>query len=422
MGKRFIPQSYMRQGIHDLQESSEFEGEATATSKKNFSVYTDRTMILLFVVSFVTTLGMSSINSIWPLYIISLGATVLQAGYVISLSGVVATILTGFSGVISDRFGRKRVILASIILAIISPLLYIRTEGWQELFLLGPLYASVFSLFMPTRNAWIADLVEPEKRSAAYSFLFLALPTAGVVGPTLGGMIVDSLGWQTLFMVVAVVHGLSILPIIVIGDSGKPSTEPEETSFEAAGEQGQTKVVFLMILLWFVLGLGSGTVNTTIPLYLTEKLKSTKTQIGIFTSIGFGVTGAVSQLLSAKLTDKLGKRRFLLYCCLAIPLTYLAWPSRTTYMELLALRMIGMAAWTASWSPAVATLMEASPTRKRGLYSGLFEASVRFGMTVGPTLAGILWENWGSYSPFYTASLIFAVSVPIALLVERSQS
>jgi MFS family permease len=412
----------MRQGIHDFQESSEFEGEATATSKKKISVYTDRTMILLFIVSFATTLGMSSINSIWPLYIISLGSTVLEAGYVISLSGVVATILTGFSGVISDRFGRKRVILASIILAVVSPLLYIRTEGWQELFLLGPLYASVFSLFMPTRNAWIADLVEPEKRSAAYSFLFLALPTAGVVGPTLGGIIVDSLGWETLFMVVAAVHGLSVLPIMVIGDSGKPSTEPEETSVESAGEQGQTKVVFLMILLWFVLGLGSGTVNTTIPLYLTEKLKSTKTQIGIFTSIGFGVTGAVSQVLSAKLADKLGNRRFLLYCCSAIPLTYLAWPSRTTYMELLALRMVGMAAWTASWSPAVATLMEVSPARKRGLYSGLFEASVRFGMTVGPTLAGILWENWGSYAPFYTASLIFAASVPIALLVERSQS
>ncbi len=401
--------------------NSSFGGEDTTTVKNRFSVLTDRTTVMLFVVSFATTLGMSSLNSIWPLYIISVGATVLQASYVISVSGIIGTILTAFSGTISDRLGRKRVILGSIILATLSPLLYVRTRSWQELFVSGSMYASVFSLFMPTRNAWIADLVEPEKRAVTYSFLFLALPVAGVAGPLLGGMVVDNLGWHTLFMIVAAVHGMSILPMIAIRDSGKPLLESKATLVESSSEHGQRRVLFLMILLWFILGLGLGTVNPLIPLYLTEKFGSTKTQIGIFTSIGFGVTGALSQVLCARLVDRLGNRRFLLYCCSVIPFTLFIWPSRRTYSEVLGLRMIGMAAWTASWSPGVATVMEASPTRKRGLFSGLFEASVRLGMTIGPTLGGILWENWGPQTPFYAASIIIATSIPTALLIERSQ-
>jgi len=136
-----------------------------ARVKGRFSAYADRTMAMLFLVSFATSLGMSSLIPIWPLYVVSLGATVLEAGYVISLSGIVGTVLTGFSGMISDRFGRKRTILTSVILAATSPLLCMRAKSWQELFLWGPMYMSVFTLFMSTRNAWIADMVEPEWRT-----------------------------------------------------------------------------------------------------------------------------------------------------------------------------------------------------------------------------------------------------------------
>lgn len=379
-------------------------------------------MIMLFLVSFATTLGMSTVNTIWPLYIISLGATVLEASYVISLSGIVGTILTGLSGVISDRLGRKRVISLGLILATISPISYIFTRSWQELILWGSIYASVFSLFMPARNAWIADLVEPENRAAAYSFLFLALPVAGVVGPVLGGLIVDNFGWVPMFLFVAAVHGLSILPLVAIraGDRSPSRSEPSLTPSPTEG--GNIRILSLMILLWFIFGFGLGMINPMVPLYLTEVFKATKTEIGVFTSLGFGIAGSLSQIFSAKIAERLGNRRFLLYCSLVVPLALILWPSRTTYLELVILNMIRMAAWTSSWSPALSILMEAAPGGRRGLFSGLFEASVRLGMTLGPTFAGILWNNWGPRVPFYTASLILVFTVPTVLLVRRSGS
>jgi len=388
---------------------------------KKFSVYTDRTLVLLFIVSFAVSLGMNSIISIWPLFIVSLGATVLEAGYVISLSGIVGTILTGSSGIISDRIGRKRIVLASIILATVSPLLYMLAGSWRELILWGTLYGSVFALFMPTRNAWIADLVEPEKRAAAYSFLFLALPIGSVAGPTIGGIIVDSLGWKYLFMLVAAIHGLSLLPMIAIRDGGKPPAKQEKPSEETLHSGGQTRVLALLILLWFILGLGFGIMGPMIPLYLTERFKTTTTQIGIFSSIGFGVAGSLAQIFTPRLAGKLGNGKLLLYCCSIVPFTFFLWPSRTSYGELLVLYMIAMVANTITWSPALSILMEAAPASRRGLFSGLFEASITLGFIVGPTLGGMLWEVLGPNAPIYASSIVLITSIPTALLVNRSQ-
>ena len=391
-----------------------------SAERKISSIYTDRTMILLFILSFTTMLGMNAVTPIWPLYLTSLGASVVEASYVISITGVVGTVLTGLSGLISDRLGRKQIILTSLILATISPILYIFTKSWRGLILWGSMYASVFSLFMPTRNAWIADLVEPEKRAKAYSFLFFAFPIAGVVAPMLGGTIVDSWGWITLFMFLAAVHGLSILPMMTIKDTGNPPTKSKGSPSETSWEQGCRKILVLMILLWFIFGLGFGIVNTMLPLYLTELFNATKTQIGFFSAIGFGVTGALAQIFSARLADRLGNYRLLLYCCFVPPLAFLLWTSRTTYLELLILYMIGMGAWAACWSPALSILMEASPLSKRGLYSGLFEASVRLGMTIGPALGGTLWVGWGPQAPFYVVPFILATSVPTIFLVLRA--
>ena len=390
------------------------------TSKKP-SIYTDRTLILLFIVSFAVSLGMNSIIPIWPLYIMSFGATVLEAGYVISLSGIAGAVLTGFSGIISDRIGRRRIILASIILATISPLLYMVAGSWRELILWGTLYGSVFALFMPTRNAWIADLVDPEKRAAAYSFLFLALPIGSIAGPILGGRIVDGLGWKYLFAHVAAIHGLSLLPMMFIREAGNPPDKQEESFKDTSLRAGKTKVLALLILLWFILGLGFGMVNPMIPLYLTERFKTTTTQIGIFTSIGFGVAGSLAQMFTARLAGKLGNGKLLLYCCSILPITFILWPSRTSYVELLALYMIAMVANTATWSPALSILMDAAPASRRGLFSGLFEASITFGFMVGPTLAGMLWEAWGSNAPIYASAIVFTTSIPTAFLVNRSQ-
>lgn len=397
----------------------QFEGMLTSTAKKGFSPYTDRNLVSIFILTFAMSLGMNSINAIWPLYIISLGATVFEASYVITLSGIVGTILRSPSGVVSDRIGRRRIIIASILLASIAPILYTQATDWNQLILWGSVYSMAFAFFMPTRNAWIADLVRPEDRAAAYSFLFMAFPLGGIIGPTLGGFIADEMGWATLFILATTIHGLCLVPMMTTREATSIE-DRREGQLDAQLQIGRAKTFPLLVLLMFLFGFGFGTVNNVIPIYLTERFQTTKTGVGLFTSIGFGVTATLAQISGPRLAKKLGEGSLILYCCSILPLTFVLWPFSTAYMQLLLLRMAATAAWTTTWSSTTSILMEAAPPTRRGLYAGISQTSIMLGFTLGPTLAGILWEEIGYNAPLYASSLIFAFSVPTAALLRRS--
>ncbi len=391
------------------------------TSPKKFSVYSSRTLVLLFVVTFAMSLGMNSMSPIWPLYIKSLGAAMIEVTTVISLSGIVGTVLRAPSGVVSDKVGRRRMILASIILATIPPLFYMQATIWYNLIPWAIMYGSAFAFLMPTLMAWIADLVKPEERARAYSFLNAAFPIGSVLGPTLGGMVVDSLSWRHLFMFAAMIHALCLLPFMLIRDSGKAVVEPGERSTRASFTEVQLRALLLLITLQFLQGLGFGLITPMIPFHLTEAFGSTATQVGLFSSIGFGVTAVLAQIPSARLSELIGEERLVFYCSSVIPLAVFLWPSRAGYLEALLLYMIATAAWSMTWSPLVSILMETSPASRRGLFSGIMDASVMLGFTVGPAAGGMLWDSMGYQAPFSASALVLGISVPLALLLDKSQ-
>lgn len=390
------------------------------TGSEKFSVYRNRTLVLLVIVTFAMSLGMNSIAPIWPLYIQSLGAAMIEVSAVIALAGMAGTILRIPSGIISDRLGRRRLILASIIFAIIPPLFYMRATIWHNLIPWAILYGAAFAFLMPILIAWVTDLVEPSERAKAYSFLNIAFPIGSIVGPILGGMIVDNMSWGSLFMIVAMIHALCFLPFMLINDPGKAMVEPSGQPIETSSSIGQMSAFSLLIVLQFLFGVGFGLVSPMIPFFLTEKFGSTATEIGVFSSIGFGATAVLAQIPSARLSEMLGEEKLIVYCCSIIPLTFLLWPSRTGYLEVLILYMIATAIWSLTWSPMVTILMKVAPISKRGFYSGISDASIMFGFTVGPAVAGLLWDNIGHQVPFYASSLILGVSVPVALLLARS--
>jgi len=304
-------------------------------------------------------------------------------------------------------------ILTSVVLAVIPPIFYMWAEDWGELIIWAVMYASAFAIFMPTRNAWIADLVEPGDRVKAYSFLNMAFPLGSILGPLLGGFLVDWSGWAILFLVAAFVHGLCFLPTLAIGEAYHDIYEKEKTSSDTT-KRGEIRVFLLLFLLQFLFGFGFG----TIPIYLTERFQTTATQIGFFTSIGFGLTAVLAQIPAPALLGRLGRGTLIFYCCLALPLSLFLWPYSRSYLELMILRMVATLAWSMTWSSTASLLMESAPRSRRGLFSGLVQSSIMLGFTVGPTLAGWLWEEIGYNAPLYASSLIFAITIPTALLLK----
>jgi MFS family permease len=127
------------------------------------------------------------------------------------LVGAVFSGLSGFAGgYLSDRIGRRRVILIGNGIMVGYPLLLLALSDAKWAGLAALSLAGVFgSLGGSVSQAMVADLVAPERRQPAYASVRVAANMGVVVGPPLGGLLLVLGSWSALFPCVAVLSGIA---------------------------------------------------------------------------------------------------------------------------------------------------------------------------------------------------------------------
>ncbi|MCW3988040.1 MAG: MFS transporter, partial [Candidatus Bathyarchaeota archaeon] len=277
---------------------------------KRLSVFLEhRELVLLFLINTIMSLGMNLTNSLWPLYVQSLGATVLQVSFLISITGLAGTLLRIPSGVLSDLYGRRKIIVVSIVLAISPPLLYTFTGHWEQLIPWGIVYAIAFALYMPSRMAIVADYTSVETRIRVFSIMNLAFPLGSLISPTLGGVLESEYGWNAVFYVATVLYIFCLVPGLLL-----PKPPRQEVNERVENQVARVRLdfaffrsLFAFFLLNFFTGLGMGTVSAITPIYLTERFHVSTAEVGLFISVGFGLTTILTQIPAGVLAEKVGR-------------------------------------------------------------------------------------------------------------------
>jgi len=180
-------------------------------------------------------------------------------------------------------------------------------------------------------------------------------------------------------------------------------------------------VLFLFMVGLFV-ELGIMAVDPLVPLYLERKFAVTKTQIGIFYSMGFGLATLLSQIPAGFLAGRYGRKRVFLGCVSAIPPLYILCAWAGEYLSLMAFNMLINALWSMTWPLSMAILIDAVPTPDRGVAVGMRQTFLRLGATVGPLIGGFLWDSMGQATPFYASAVFFALAIPWLLLLHERKS
>lgn len=155
---------------------------------------------VLVVVAVLLQVVISSVHSYLPLYLVDRhGVRPEYAGMVVGLVAGAGVLGAPLGGAVSDRLGRKWVILLSLTLA--GPLLFIvlRVPATIWLPVALVMYGLTVSARMPAMESLIADVVQPEKRARVLGMYYLmGQETAGVVTPIVGGLI-DASGPHPVF-------------------------------------------------------------------------------------------------------------------------------------------------------------------------------------------------------------------------------
>jgi len=385
----------------------------------------NRVLLLLFILNILFAFNMNLVTPLQPLFIENLGANVLEIGLVISLQGLVSTILMIPSGLFMRKIGEKRMLLISSSISMISLLFYTFSRGWQELLPWAIMYGSIFSTFIVTRMSIIADHSSTENRATTYGLMNMTWSFGILLGPLIAGLLVDTYGWNPLFYLASFISVLSLIPALFLrGDKIiiKESDKKEDPLL--AFDSNPLRVISLFFFMQFAMCAGMGVINITIPLYLIEVFSTSATQVGLFISVGVGLSTLLTQIPSGLIADKFGNKKVMLYCASITALLYLLAPLIGNYLLLVVVYMLINASWSMTWPSSVAYLVDSVPKSKRSIAISIRQTAIRLGFTIGPLIGGYLWYMYElgtvlSTFPFYISALFFGLSIPAILFLKN---
>jgi len=382
----------------------------------------DRSLLMLFALNTGTAVAMESVNALFPLYVQSLGASILEVGLLLSAAGLFSTALMSPSGWMSDRFGRKPTLLLSVALAIFPPLLYTIATDWHHLIPWAMIFAGSFAVFIPARMVYIADQTDSDGRAKMYGYMNLAWPIGSLLGPMAAGLLAEAKGFHYPFYFAAAVSLLSMVPALLLVE--KKVSKPWRAFSEERGESNTRfprEAMCLLLLLTvyqLLVAAGIGTTYSLLSIYLSEILMADNLHIGLFFSL-VGVSIFGSQLFGAWTSSRLSLKKTMGLCLATVPLLSVACTLAPSYEWFTVTYMALYGAYSMTWPASVTILMSLVDRTRWGLATGIRQTGVRLGFTIGPTLGGLLWETYGCKTPFYASAALITLSIPFLIALRE---
>jgi DHA1 family tetracycline resistance protein-like MFS transporter len=279
-------------------------------------------LAFIFVTVMVDMLAFGIIIPVLPHLIVELiGGSIAQAAVWVGAFGALFMLMqflfSPVQGALSDRYGRRTVILISsfglgvdFIVMALAPVLW--------LLFLGRAVSGVCAASFSTANAYIADVVPKEKRAAAYGTLGAAFGVGFIVGPALGGF----LGHLWIRLPFWVAAGLSLVNFcygfFVLPESLPKARRSTRFDWRHANPLGSVLLlrrypqVFGLAAVFFLINLAQFSLNSTYVLYTDYRFGWGPQIVGYTLGLVGLCSGLVQAVLVRRLMPSLGERRMIL--------------------------------------------------------------------------------------------------------------
>ncbi|MBF0182908.1 MAG: MFS transporter [Magnetococcales bacterium] len=355
---------------------------------------------VIFFTVFMDLLGFGMVLPLMPLYAADprFQATAAEIGWLMALFSLMQFLFAPLWGRLSDRIGRRPVLLIGLFGSSFSYLLYgLASSLW--LLMLARALAGIMGANIAVAQAALADLTTPETRTKAMGLIGVAFGLGFILGPALGSLTSEH-GVSAAPLLAALITGLNGLAAFFW--LGEPYPQQQRSANvrrghpllgapwqEAKQLPGALRICFLMGLFTTLFA----AFEVIMPLWGHDRLGWTVQTVGwFFTYIGVVavlVQGGVVRHLAARLGEKKTAALGLLLISAGIAL--FNQPALSSILLALAL----VAAGSGLVHPGLSSLVSLNvPAQQQGLMLGLFQSMSALGRGVGPVIGGLAYQSW----------------------------
>jgi len=372
-------------------------------------------------------LMLGTVGPTFSLFARSLGASLTWVGVLATSVGLTRLVAGMAVGGLSDRWGRRRILTAGMLLLGIAYLLYSLLASPQSLLLAHIVQGVGFVSTFTVGLAYATDLVAPRQRSLLLGVVGTLGGLGYAVGSWLGGSLAGSIGYRLTYRMAA---GVALLGLWLawrgMGPSGARTRRADAARYPLHVQLGAIAgngLIMSACLASMVMNVVfGGLVIVFFPIHASA-LGITQTLIGSMLAIR-ALASVIARLPTGLLARRIPSEKLLLVALSGATLAALALPRAAHALSLTLLLIIEGVAFGTSLVAGQATVVEHAGESDRGGALGIYGAAGSLADTLSPLLLGVVAEHMGLRAVFTVTGVIAALGTLAMLrtVVARSRA
>ena len=378
-------------------------------------------LVVIFVTVFIDLLGFGIIIPLLPFYAESFGASAFTIGLLGTSFSLMQFLFSPIWGRWSDRVGRKPIILVGLMGSCLSYLV-LALAGSLPMVFLARVIGGIAGANIPTAQAYIADVTTDENRAKGMGMVGAAFGLGFIFGPAIGGVLSHFSPQTPMWFASALCLANFIAAWLLLPESRVANETTKSLGRMEAFRHALTKRTLVILLaVYFLVTMAFSWFEATFALFSEATFGYTASTIGfVFTFIGI-VLSVVQGVLVGKVVKGIGERRLIpmaiVGIALGIGLLPFAW-NVATLLGALGILAMGMGFNSPACSSMVSRLSSADD---QGGILGLASSIASLGRVVGPAIGGLLYDAYGSRTPYTTAAVLMATTALMAFIGFQSR-
>jgi MFS transporter, DHA1 family, tetracycline resistance protein len=376
-------------------------------------------LAILFVIVFVDLLGFGMVIPVMALYAEKLGATPASTGWLMTGYSAMQFVFTPIWGRLSDRFGRRPLLLGSIFMTALGFLGYALAPGFGWL-LASRLFAGAATANIAIAQAYIADVTSPEGRARGMGLIGAAFGLGFVLGPALGGVLsgvsMSMPGYAAAAL--AAVNGVAAL--FLLPEPTEHAQGQRRAGLTALVEELRRPGIRRLIAVYFLSVMAFSAMEATFALLAKHRYGLAQSQVNyLFAFIGLLVV-IVQGGLIGPLTRRFGEKALLVVGLALQAVGFLLLPWSPGLAGLCA-ACIPLSVGSGLTNPSLSSLLSRrARAEDQGGTLGMGQSAAALGRILGPISATSAYQDVWFAAPYLGGAALLLLTAGIGATLRQA--